>query len=72
MDHNGIFVISAFSITVIVLAGYSAYLRSRLSGLRRRFAATSTRDQSARNVAAAAPIATTAQPVSSPSGSSRS
>ena len=71
MDHNGVFVLSAFAITVVVLATYAAYLRSRLSGLRRRSAAGAT-DQSARNVSAAAPMATTAQPANSPSGSSRS
>ena len=70
MDHNGVFVISAFSITVVVLGLYAAYLRSRLSGLRRRTAAPL--DQSARKVSTAAPIATTAQPANSPSGSSRS
>ena len=64
------FVLSAFCITVIVLGAYAAYLRSRLSGMRRR--ATSAADQSARNVTAAAPMATTAQTANSPSGSSRS
>ena len=71
MDHNGIFVISAFAITVVVLAGYAAYLRSRLVGLRRR-AGLARGDQSGRNVSAAAPMATTAQTAKSPSGSSRS
>jgi predicted Na+-dependent transporter len=68
------FVVSAFVITVIVLGLYAAYLRSRLSGLRRRASSASTGsgDQSARNVSAAAPIATTAQPANSPSGSTRS
>ena len=65
------FVVSAFCITAIVLGAYAAYLRSRLSGLRRRSGAAPT-DQSARNVSAAAPMATTAQPANSPSGSSRS
>jgi CcmD family protein len=36
LDHNGGFVLSAFLITVVVLGGYALYLRSRLSGLRRR------------------------------------
>jgi hypothetical protein len=36
LDHNGGFVLSAFLITVGVLGGYLLYLRSRLSGLRRR------------------------------------
>ena len=65
------FVLSAFVITVVVLGLYAAYLRSRLSGLRRRAAANSG-DQSARNVTAAAPMATTAHAANSPSGSSRS
>jgi hypothetical protein len=65
------FVISAFCISVIVLGAYAAYLRSRLSGLRRRVTAPPA-DQSARNVTAAAPMATTAQPANSPSGSTRS
>ena len=71
MDHNGSFVIAAFGITVVVLGAYAAYLRSRLSGLRRR-AASAPPDQSARNVSAAAPMATTAQPANTPSGSTRS
>lgn len=66
MDHNAPFVISAFVITVVVLGGYTAYVVSRLRGLRRREA------QSARNVAAAPPMPTTAQTINSPSGSSRS
>jgi predicted Na+-dependent transporter len=66
------FVLSAFVITVVVLGLYAAYLRSRLSGLRRRTAALGSADQSARNVTAAAPMATTAQPANSPSGSTRS
>jgi predicted Na+-dependent transporter len=65
------FVVSAFVITVIVLGLYAAYLRSRLTGMRRRALAASA-DQSARNVSAAAPMATTAQPANSPSGSTRS
>jgi hypothetical protein len=69
------YVVAAFVITVIVLGLYAAYLRSRLSGLRRRGAAVTAAaspDQSARNVSAAAPRATTAQPANSPSGSTRS
>jgi predicted Na+-dependent transporter len=65
------FVVSAFVITVIVLGLYAAYLRSRLTGMRRR-ALSIAADQSARNVSAAAPMATTAQPANSPSGSTRS
>jgi predicted Na+-dependent transporter len=66
------FVVSAFVITVIVLGLYAAYLRSRLSGMRRRASAVASADQSARNVTAAAPMPTTAQPANSPSGSTRS
>ena len=66
------FVASAFGLTVIVLGAYAAYLRSRLSGMRRRASAVASGDQSARNVTAAAPMATTAQPANSPSGSTRS
>ncbi len=35
-DHNGGFVLSAFLITVGVIACYALYLRSRLTGLRQR------------------------------------
>ena len=35
-DHNGGYVVSAFGITCVVLGTYALYLRSRLSGLRRR------------------------------------
>jgi hypothetical protein len=68
------FVVSAFVITVIVLGLYAAYLRSRLSGVRRRSLAASSAsaDQSARNVSAAAPMPTTAQPANRASGSTRS
>ena len=69
LDHNGIYVVSAFAITVVVLAAYTAYLWSRLTGLRRRRAGG---DHSARNVTTAAPMVTTAQPASNASGSTRS
>ena len=36
LDQNGGYVLSAFGITVVVLAGYALYLRSRLTALRRR------------------------------------
>ena len=62
-DQNGGYVASALAITVIVLVGYGLYLRSRLSGLRR-----AQRAHSARNVNAAAPMASTAQAASSPNG----
>jgi hypothetical protein len=65
------FVLSAFFITVIVLGAYAAYLRSRLTGVRRRLSGAAA-DQSARKVNAAAPMATTAHAANSPSGSSRS
>jgi hypothetical protein len=67
------YAVAAFIITVVVLGAYAAYLRSRLSGARRRLSAQPLgSDQSARKVAAAAPMATTAQPANSPSGSTRS
>ena len=49
LDQNGGYLLSAFGITVVVLAGYALYLRSRLLGLRRRRASA---DHSARNVRA--------------------
>jgi hypothetical protein len=66
LDQNGVYVLSALSITVVVLGGYGLYLRSRLLGLRRRNAAWE--DHSARNVRAAAPMPTTAQVASSAKG----
>jgi hypothetical protein len=67
LDHNAPYLLSAFGITVLVLLGYVVYLRSRLTGVRRR-----TDSYSARNVTAAAPMATTAQPANSVNGPSRS
>jgi hypothetical protein len=67
LDHNAPYLLSAFGITVLVLLGYALYLRSRLMGVRRR-----TDSYSGRNVTAAAPIVTTAQPASSANGPSRS
>jgi HAMP domain-containing protein len=64
LDHFGAYLIAAFLITVVVLSGYALYLWSRLTGPRRR------EGYSARNVSAAAPIATTAQPASSANGPS--
>ena len=63
LDHYAPFLLSAFGITVVVLAGYALYLRSRLMGLRRRAAA-----YSGRNVTAAAPMVTTVQAASSAKG----
>ena len=68
LDQFGPFLVSAFGITVVMLAGYVLYLRSRLSGARRRSAAAGP--YSGLNVNAAAPIATTAQPASSAKGPS--
>jgi hypothetical protein len=67
LDHNAPYLLSAFGITALVLVGYGLYLRSRLMGVRRR-----TQSHSGRNVKAAAPIATTAQPASSAKGPSSS
>jgi hypothetical protein len=63
LDKYAPFLLSAFGITVVVLVGYALYLWSRLNGLRRRAAA-----YSARNVNAAAPMVSTAQPASSAKG----
>ena len=68
LDQNGVYVLSALGITIVVLGGYALYLRSRLLGLRRRRAAAVMDDHSARNVAAAAPMPTTAQVASSAKG----
>ena len=68
LDQNGGYVLWAFAITVVVLAGYALYLRSRLLGLRRRAVRAQDEDHSARNVRAAAPIANTAQVASSAKG----
>jgi hypothetical protein len=73
LDHNASFLLSAFGITVVFLAGYALYLRSRLVGVQRRAAASrSGDDYSARNVSAAAPRVTTAQAASSANGPSTS
>ena len=66
LDHFGAYLIAAFGITVIVLAGYGLYLRSRLRGARRR----SVQNYSGRNVSAATPMVSTAQPASSANGPS--
>jgi hypothetical protein len=63
LDLNAGYVVSALGITVVVLGGYVLLLRSRLTGARRGA-------YSARNVSAAAPIPTTAQPASSAKGPS--
>jgi hypothetical protein len=77
LDQNAGYLLWAFGITVVVLAGYALYLRSRLLGLRRRRAAAETssetsaappEDHSARNVRAAAPMANTAHVASSAKG----
>ena len=66
LDQNGVYLLTALGITVVVLAGYLLYLRSRLVGVRRRFA--SEPDHSGRNVQAAAPRQTTAQIANSAKG----
>ncbi len=63
LDHYAPFLLSAFGITVLMLVGYALYLRSRLSGLRRRAAS-----YSGRKVSAAAPMVTSAQTASSAKG----
>ena len=73
LDHYAPYLLSAFGITLVVLVGYVLYLRSRLTGARRRAAAVGAGlGHSGRNVAAAAPMATTAQPASSAKGPSAS
>ncbi len=47
LDQNGVYLLSAMGITIVVLAGYGLYLRSRLVGLRRRAAAASVRGDQA-------------------------
>jgi hypothetical protein len=68
LDHYGVYLISAFGVTLVVLATYGLYLRSRLLGARRRSA--QAQNYSGRNVSAAAPIVTTAQPASRANGPS--
>jgi hypothetical protein len=68
LDQYGGYLVSALAITVLVLGGYGWYLRSRLSGLKRRRAAQAGGDHSARNVSAAAPMASTAQVANSAKG----
>ena len=63
LDQYAPFLLTALGITVIVLGAYGLYLRSRLSALRRP-------PQSARNVNAAAPMPSTAQPARSANGPS--
>ena len=70
LDHNAPYLLSAFGISVIVLGGYALYLRSRLSGARRRAATLAA--HSARNVSAAAPMATAAQAARAAKGPSAS
>ncbi len=73
LDHYAPFLVSAFGITLVVLVGYVLYLRSRLSGARRRAAVvppSGDEAYSARNVTAAAPRAATAQAASSANGPS--
>jgi hypothetical protein len=66
LDHYAAYLLSALGITMVVLAGYALYLRSRLTALRRRVREGSS--YSGRNVSAAAPRVTTAQAASSANG----
>jgi hypothetical protein len=69
LDHNAAYLIWALGITVVVLAGYGLYLRSRLMGVRRRAASLNgAAAYSGRNVTAAAPMVTTAHAASSANG----
>jgi hypothetical protein len=69
LDHYGVYLMSAFGLTVVVLAAYGLYLRSRLLGAHRRSAALK-QTYSGRNVSAAAPIVTTAHPANHANGPS--
>ena len=71
LDRYGPYLVAAFVVTVAVLVVYGWYLWSRLRGARQRSAALA-QDYSARNVSAAPPIVTTAQPASSANGPSTS
>jgi hypothetical protein len=62
LDHYAPYLLSALGITVVVLAGYGLYLRSRLTAARRRY--------SGRKASAAAPMVTTAQTTSKANGPS--
>jgi CcmD family protein len=64
LDQFAPYLIAAFGITIVVLVGYVLYLRSRLTGARRRAA------HSARNVSEAALRATTAHTASNAKGPS--
>jgi CcmD family protein len=64
LDQYGPYLATAFGITLVVLVGYLLYLRSRLTGAKRRQA------YSARNVADASPRATAAQTASNAKGPS--
>ena len=56
LDHYAPFLLSAFGITLVVLVGYALYLRSRLSGLRRRAASYRERAAQLSIMADAEPI----------------
>jgi hypothetical protein len=74
LDHNAGYLIWALGITVVVLAGYGLYLRSRLLGLRRRVLRQAHDERngaasySGRNVTTAAPMVSTAHAASSANG----
>ncbi len=70
LDHYAGYLLAAFGVTVVVLALYGLYLRSRLMAVRRRAAARAGQldDYSGRNVSAAAPMVTTAHAARSASG----
>lgn len=77
LDHYAPYLVWAFGVTLVVLAGYLGYLRSRLAAARRRSLDLSpppdrAESYSGRNVTAAAPRVSTAQPASSANGPSTS
>ena len=44
LDQNGVYLVTAFAITVAVLGGYTLYLWSRVRALRRRAAVQAQED----------------------------
>jgi hypothetical protein len=69
LDHNAAYLLWALGITIVVLGLYGLYLRSRLTALRRRARShDEAHGYSGRNVAAAAPMVTTAHAASSANG----
>lgn len=58
LDQNGVYLVSAFAITVAVLGGYTLYLWSRLRALRRRAAQAQEQEQAVQAAPEARVVAT--------------